>query len=80
MPGTPPSKAWQVESFEKEAWDDVPTVAQRNLGGLTDREIETIVFAGVVGVVAVGLIAGFWAMRRRQTDTKTGPVRPDRAR
>ena len=57
MPGTQPSKAWQVESFEEEAWDDVPTVAQRNL--------ETIVFAGVVGVVAVGLIAGFWAMRRR---------------
>ena len=65
MPGTQPSKAWQVESFEEEAWDDVPAVAQRNLEGLTDREIETIVFAGVVGVVAVGLIAGFWAMRRR---------------
>lgn len=65
MPGTQPSKAWQVESFEEEAWDDVPTVAQRNLEGLSDREIETIVFAGVVGVVAVGLIAGFWAMRRR---------------
>lgn len=65
MPGTQPSKAWQVESFEEEAWDDVPTVAQRNLEGLTDREIETIVFAGVVGIVAVGLITGFWAMRRR---------------
>ena len=65
MPGTQTSKAWQVESFEEEAWDDVSTVAQRNLEGLTDREIETIVFAGVVGIVAVGLIAGFWAMRQR---------------
>lgn len=65
MPGTQPSKAWQVETFEEEAWEDVPAVAQRNLEGLSDREIETLVFAGVVGIVAVGLVAGFWAMRRR---------------
>ena len=51
-----------LEPYELEAWEGYAVAPRRRL---TPREIDTVVFAGVVGVIAVGLIAGFWATRRR---------------
>jgi|GWRWMinimDraft_6_1066014.scaffolds.fasta_scaffold328291_1 hypothetical protein len=64
MHGGYATRPFRLEDYEEEAWADTyPEIRRRRR--LTDREIETLVFAGVVGVAAAGLIAGFWAMRRR---------------
>jgi hypothetical protein len=58
----PPRNYVPLEDYELEAWEGY-AIAPR--GRMSDREIDTIVFAGVVGVVAAGLVLGFWAWRRR---------------
>lgn len=51
-----------LEDYEMEAWNGYAVAPRRRL---SDREIDTLVFAGLVGVVATGLVIGFWALRRR---------------
>jgi hypothetical protein len=58
----PPRTYVPLEDYELEAWDGYAVSPRRRM---SEREIDTIVFAGVVGVAAAGLIIGFWAWRRR---------------
>lgn len=57
----PRSSYVPLEDYEMEAWEGYAVAPRRRL---TDREVDTVVFAAAVGVVALGLVAGFWAMRR----------------
>jgi hypothetical protein len=57
-----PRRYIPLEDYELEAWDDYAVAPRRTL---TDREVDTLLFAGAVGVVAAGLVIGFWVMRRR---------------
>lgn len=58
----PRSSYVPLEDYEMEAWEGYAVAPRRRL---TDREVDTLVFAAAVGVVALGLVAGFWAVRRR---------------
>ena len=67
MPGTPLTRGIvRPGDMAEDYWDDVPAVADRNVVRFTDREIETMVAAALVGVIGAALLAGFLAMNRRR--------------
>lgn len=58
----PRSSYVPLEPYEEEAWDGYAVAPRRRL---TPREIDTVVFATAVTVLALGAVAAFWATRRR---------------
>lgn len=65
MPGTLPTRAvGRAGDMAEDAWEDLPDVAWRNVAGLSDRQIETLIMAVAVGVVAAAVVAGWWSLRR----------------
>ena len=57
-------RPFRVEDYEEEAWADTyPEIRRRRR--MSDREIETIAFAALVGLAGAAIVAGFWMTRRR---------------